>query len=286
MVQVALPAALFIIMLGIGLSLKPIDFKLVFANPKAVVMGMLAQMIMLPLLAYFIVLALDLTGALAMGLLILALCPGGTTSNLYTYLAKGDMALSVSLTSIVSLIAPFTLPFMVMLFMGTIMEEELQITLPVLQTIIQLVVITLIPIGLGMLIHYYQPVFSKKVEKMVKLFSIVFLLLIAIGVVIKNINHMNDYFSQAGIAALLLNLSSMGLGYALATLGKLNVAQCKAIAIEVGFQNGILAMVIALTLLHNTEMAIAATCYSLIMLITGGVFAWGLSRHSNRVAIV
>ena len=281
LVQVVLPAALFIIMLGMGLSLKLADFKLVVAKPKAVLLGVTAQMLMLPLLAYIIVLALDLNGALAMGVLILALCPRGTTSNLYTYLAKGDIALSVTLTSVVSLIAPFTVPFMIVIFMGLMMGEGQQIELPILKTIIQLVVITIIPIGLGMLINRYKPDFSARAENPVKIFSVVFLLLIVAGIVAKNINHMADYFSQAGVASLLLNVSCMVLGYGLAKLANLNEAQSKAISIEVGFQNGTLAIVIALTLLQNTEMAIAATCYSLIMFATGAVFAWVLNRKSN-----
>ncbi len=275
LIQVVLPGALFIIMLGMGLSLKLGDFKLVASKPKAVALGLLAQMLMLPAMAYLIVLALDLQGALAMGLLILALCPGGTTSNLYTYLAKGDIALSVTLTSVVSLLAPFIVPFMIVIFMGLVMGEGQQIELPVLKTIIQLVVITIIPIALGMTINHYKPGFSAKAENPVKIFSVLFLLLIVIGIVAKNINHMADYFSQAGVAALVLNLSCMIMivGYAIAKLAKLNEAQSKAISIEVGFQNGTLAIVIALTLLQNTEMAIAATCYSLIMFVTGAIFA-------------
>jgi len=281
LIQVVLPAALFIIMLGMGLSLKLGDFKLVASKPKAVALGLLAQMLMLPAMAYLIVLALDLQGALAMGLLILALCPGGTTSNLYTYLAKGDIALSVTLTSVVSLLAPFIVPFMIVIFMGLVMGEGQQIELPVLKTIIQLVVITIIPIALGMTINHYKPGFSAKAENPVKIFSVLFLLLIVIGIVAKNINHMADYFSQAGVAALVLNLSCMIMGYVIAKLAKLNEAQSKAISIEVGFQNGTLAIVIALTLLQNTEMAIAATCYSLIMFVTGAIFAWILNRKGE-----
>ncbi len=280
-IQVVLPAALFIIMLGMGLSLKPVDFKLVASKPKAVLLGTLAQMLMLPLLAYIIVLALDLHGALAMGVLILALCPGGTTSNLFTYLAKGDTALSVTLTSVVSLLAPITVPFMIVFFMGLVMGDGQQIELPILKTILQLVVITIIPIGIGMLINHYKPNFSARAENPVKIFSVAFLLIIVVGIVAKNINHMADYFSQAGIASLLLNISCMVFGYGLAKLAKLNEAQSKAISIEVGFQNGTLAIVIALTLLENTQMAIAATCYSLIMFATGAVFAWVLNRKSN-----
>lgn len=278
LVQVILPVSLFIIMLGMGMALKPADFKLVLSNPKAVSLGIFAQMVMLPLLAYLIVLAFDLKGAMAMGLMILALCPGGTTSNMYTYLAKGDIALSVTLTSVVSLLAPLTVPVMIAALMGIIMTDEQVIELPVLKTVIQLLVITVVPIGIGMVINHYKPSFSAKAETPVKVFSMVFLMLVVMGVVMKNSENMLGYFAQIGLAALVLNLSCLLMGYGLSMLAKLNEAQSKAISIEVGFQNGTLAMMIALTLLNNVDMAIAATCYSIIMFMTGALFAKLLSR--------
>ncbi|MEH6345609.1 MAG: bile acid:sodium symporter family protein [Bermanella sp.] len=280
LIQVILPASLFIIMLGMGMALKLADFKLVLSNPKAVSLGIFAQMVMLPLLAYLIVLAFDLKGAMAMGLMILALCPGGTTSNMYTYLAKGDIALSVTLTSVVSLLAPLTVPVMIAALMGIIMGDGQVIELPVLKTVIQLLVITVVPIGIGMVINHYKPNFSAKAETPVKIFSMGFLMLVVTGVVMKNSEHMAGYFAHVGLAALVLNLCCLLMGYGLATLAKLNEAQSKAISIEVGFQNGTLAMMIALTLLNNDEMAIAATCYSIIMFMTGALFAKLLSRKN------
>lgn len=282
LVKVVLPLSLFIIMLGMGLALKPIDFKMVMVRPKAVALGLIAQMVMLPILAYGIVLAFGMTGAVAVGVMILALCPGGTTSNLYTYLAKGDIALSVTLTSLVSLIAPFTVPLMIVLFMSLLMGQEEYIQLPVMQTILQLVVITIIPICIGMFINHKKPEWSKKADKPVKLFSILFLFFIVILITVQNVHNMEEYFAKAGIAAIILNIASMILGYVLAKVAKLNESQSKAIGIEVGFQNGTLAIVIALTLLENTEMAIAATCYSLSMFVTGAVFALLLSNTSKK----
>ena len=284
LVKVVLPLSLFIIMLGMGLALKPVDFKMVLLRPKAVALGLVAQMVMLPILAYGIILAFGMTGAVAVGVMILALCPGGTTSNLYTYLAKGDIALSVTLTSLVSLIAPFTVPLMIVMSMSMLMGQEEYIHLPVLKTILQLVIITIIPISIGMFINHKKPQWSEKADKPVKLFSILFLFFIVILIVAQNVHNMAEYFAKAGVAAIILNVASMILGYVLAKAAKLNEAQSKAIGIEVGFQNGTLAIVIALTLLENTEMAIAATCYSLSMFVTGAVFAWVLSKSSKRAA--
>lgn len=282
LVKVVLPLSLFIIMLGMGLALKPVDFKMVMVRPKAVALGLVAQMLMLPILAYLIVLAFGMTGAVAVGVMILALCPGGTTSNLYTYLAKGDIALSVTLTSLVSLIAPFTVPLMIVMFMSMLMGQEEYIHLPVLKTIIQLVIITILPISIGMYIHNKKPQWAQKADKPVKVFSILFLFLIVAMIVFNNLHNMAEYFAKAGLAAIILNIASMVLGYILAKVAQLNEAQSKAIGIEVGFQNGTLAIVIALTLLENTEMAIAATCYSLSMFVTGAVFAMVLANRSKK----
>lgn len=278
---VVLPASLFIIMLGMGLSLKLIDFKMVLVKPKAVLLGVITQMLLLPLLAYAVVLMFGMTGALAVGMMILALCPGGTTSNLFTYFAKGDVALSVTLTSIVSVVAPFTVPLMLVMFMDLLMGQEEYIQLPVLKTIIQLLVITVVPISIGMVINHFKPELSKKAEAPTKWFSSIFLLLIVIGIIIKNIDNMANYFLQAGVASIVLNVACMLMGYLVAKAGQLNEAQSKAIGIEVGFQNGTLAIMIALSLLQNTEMAIAATCYSITMFITGTVFAWVLNRKTQ-----
>jgi BASS family bile acid:Na+ symporter len=282
---IVLPLSLFIIMLGMGLALKPVDFKMVLIRPKAVALGVFAQMVILPLLAYLIVLGFGLTGAVAMGVMILALCPGGTTSNLYTYLAKGDIALSVTLTSVVSLLAPFTVPVMIVVFMGLLMGEGQQVELPIIKTIIQLIAITILPISIGMFIFHKSPAFSEKAEKPVKIFSVVFLLLIVVLIVVTNISQMGAYFAQAGLAALALNVACLFVGYGISKLAKLNEAQSKAIAIEVGFQNGTLAIVIALSLLHNTEMSIAATCYSISMFITGALFAWVINRKKDETLV-
>ncbi|GAA6134042.1 bile acid:sodium symporter family protein [Oceaniserpentilla sp. 4NH20-0058] len=280
LIKVILPISLFIIMLGMGLSLKPLDFKIVMIKPKAVLFGVLAQMVLLPVIAYLIVLSFSMTGAIAVGFMILALCPGGTTSNLYTYLANGDIALSVTLTSIVSLIAPFTVPVLIVMFMGVLMGEEAYIELPVLKTIAQLIVITIIPICIGMFVNFKKPSLSKKAEKPVKIFSVVFLFLVVAMVIKNNWEAMGGYFAQIGLAAFVLNITCMLLGYLLARFAYLNVAQSKAISIEVGFQNGTLALLIALTLLENSAMAIAATCYSIIMFVTGALFAGFWSKRT------
>ncbi len=284
--QIVLPLSLFIIMMGMGLALKLKDFSLVLIRPKAILVGMAAQMLMLPLLAYLIVLAFDMPPLLAVGLMILSLCPGGTTSNLFTYLARGDVALSVTLTAIVSLLAPLTVPLLLVFFMEQIMDSGELIELPVFETIKQLLAITVVPVVLGMIIHRFAPAFAQKAEKPVKIFSVVFLLLIVAGIVLKNLDSMPRYFAEAGLPALVLNITCMLLGYVIAKVFQLNEAQSKTIGIEVGFQNGTTALLIALTILQNSEMAMAPTVYSLLMFITGAAFAWVLNYKERKAVEV
>jgi len=280
--QVILPASLFIIMMGMGLSLKLKDFSMVLTRPKAMAIGLAAQMLLLPIVAFGIAIAFDMPPLLAVGLVILALCPGGTTSNLYTYLAKGDVALSISLTAVVSLIAPFSIPLVAAFAMDYFLSSSQVIELPLIKTILQLVVITIVPVSLGMLIYKFAPTIAEKVEKPVKIFSLVILFVIIAGIIFKNKESMLGFFADTGLPALTLNIVCMLLGYGLGKVFQLNEAQSKTIGIEVGLQNGTTALLITLTILGNNEMAIPPTIYSILMFFTGAAFAWILS--TKRVA--
>lgn len=279
--QVILPASLFIIMMGMGLSLKLKDFSMVLTRPKAMAIGLAAQMLLLPMVAFAIAIAFDMPPLLAVGLVILALCPGGTTSNLYTYLAKGDVALSISLTAVVSLIAPFSIPFVAAFAMDYFLSSSQIIELPLIKTILQLVVITIVPVSLGMLIYKFAPTIAEKVEKPVKIFSLVILFVIIAGIIFKNKESMLGFFADTGLPALTLNIACMLLGYGLGKVFQLNEAQSKTIGIEVGLQNGTTALLITLTILGNNEMAIPPTIYSIIMFFTGAAFAWILSSRKT-----
>lgn len=278
--QVILPAALFVIMFGMGLSLRPVDFALVVKNPKAMALGIFAQMVLLPLLGLAVVLLFNMPAELGMGLMILALCPGGTTSNLFTYLAKGDVALSVSLTALVSLLAPFTIPVLALFAMQLLLGSEQVIELPLLKTITQLVIITLVPVGLGMLCCRYFPRLSERADKPVRIFSIVFLALIIAGIILKNRAQIPEFIVQTGPAALTLNLLAIALGYALARFAQLSAPQARAIGLEVGIQNGTTAIIIALSILHNEQMAIAPTVYSILMFVSAGLFSYIVTRRA------
>ncbi|AWB65747.1 bile acid:sodium symporter [Saccharobesus litoralis] len=277
--QVILPLSLFIIMWGLGLSLTLQDFKRVLHQPKAAVIGIVCQMLMLPIVGFAIIQLFNLSGELAVGLMLLTFCPGGVTSNMYSYLARGDTALSISLTAVVSVLTPFTIPLLTLLMMQNFMSEAQQFDLPIGTTMMQLLVITVLPVGLGMAIHHKWPLFSAKAEKPIKIVSVVFLFLIIAGIIAKEWTNMASFFLQTGFATLCLNLATLGLGYYIALLLKLNKPQAKTIAIEVGIQNGTLALMIAGSILQSTLMTVPAITYSLIMFATGGGFCILINRN-------
>ena len=282
---VFLPFALFIIMLGMGLGLTVKDFTRILVKPKAVIIGLIAQLIIVPVVGFLLAIFFPVSPELAVGVVILAACPGGSTSNLVTYLVKGDVVLSITLTAISSLVTVFTIPPVVNLAMQKFMAESVSLQLPFFKTVIQIAVITLIPVSLGMLIHYYAPALAARIEKKVKWLSLFFLGLVIVGLLLKERANVSSFFLQVGGVTLALNVLTMVLGYSLSVLTGLSEESAKAITVEVGIQNGTLAIVIASTptFLNNPNMAIPAAVYSLLMFVTSGIFA--LLVQQQRVKI-
>jgi bile acid:Na+ symporter, BASS family len=284
---VFLPLALFVVMLGMGLGLKPEDFTRVWIYPKAVVIGLLAQVVMLPVVGFMLAASFPLTPELAVGLVVLAACPGGPTSNVLTYLARGNVALSITLTAISSLVTVLTIPLVVNLAMTTFLGEGTALQLPFLPTVLQIAVITVIPVALGMGLYRYFPRFATRAEQGVKWLSLFLLGLIIVGLLVQQRANVIAFFAQVGLVTLALNLGAMALGYLIATLTRLDRPTATAITVEVGIQNGTLAIAIASapSLLNQPTLAIPAAIYSLLMFATGGIFAaWAAKR--NAVALV
>lgn len=279
---VFLPLALFVVMLGMGLGLTFNDFKRVLIEPKAVLLGLMAQLIFLPVVGFLLASLFPLSPELAVGVLILSACPGGPTSNMVTYLLQGNVALSITLTAISSLITVLTIPLIVNFAMRHFMSEGVVLQLPFLTTVIQIAVIVLIPVTLGMALHHYAPRFAANVERWVKGLSLFFLTLIIVGLLAKERANVASFFLQVGWVTLALNVSTMALGFAIATLAKLDAPSAKSITVEVGIQNGTLAIAIASApmFLNTPTMAIPAAIYSLIMYLTSAVFA-GLVQHQK-----
>ncbi|WP_299260091.1 bile acid:sodium symporter family protein [uncultured Aquimarina sp.] len=268
---IILAASLFIIMLGMGLSLVIADFKRILIYPKAILVGLTNQLIILPLIGFAIASLFPLRPEIAIGIMILAACPGGATSNLISHLAKGDIALSVTLTAFSSLITIITIPFIVNFSLLYFLSEDQAIQLNVIETIIQILVIIIVPIGIGMIIRKYNESFALRMAKPVKIASALVLALVIVGILVKEKDNFISYLQEAGLVALLLNILTMGIGYYSAKLFRVHHKGAMSIAIESGIQNGTLAISIAIAILHNTSFAIAPAVYSLLMFFTGGI---------------
>jgi BASS family bile acid:Na+ symporter len=273
--KVVLPIALFVIMLGMGLSLVLDDFRRVLKFPKAFAVGLACQMLLLPLIGFAVVKLVGMDKPeLAVGLMVLTFCPGGTTSNMLSYLARGDVALSISLTAVVSLLTPFTIPLLTALAMSELMGASQTIAMPLGRTIAILLAITLLPVSIGMVIKNKAPALAARTEKPVKVLSVVFLFAIIAGLIKQNWAALPGFFAQTGVATLLLNVIAMAVGFGIARLSKLDKQQQITVGMEVGIQNGTTALLVTGTLLANPVMTIAPAIYSLIMFGTGALFGY------------
>ena len=280
--QIFLPISLAIIMFGMGLSLVTDDFVRLFAYPKAVLVGLCNQLLFLPLIGFAIVVLFDLNPTMAIGVMILSLCPGGPTSNLITQVSRGNIGLSVTLTALASLITVFTIPILlskaIAYFTG---DTDVVIQLPILETMLQILVITVIPISIGMMIRKRREAFALSMEKPMRTASTVLFVIIFLIIIIANKDNLTQAMKEVGLPTLLLNLSTMGLGFVSAKLFGITGKSQISITIESGIQNGTLAFVIATTILNNFEMGLPTGAYSIWMFITGGFLMWRLGNKED-----
>jgi bile acid:Na+ symporter, BASS family len=277
---VILPLALGVIMLGLGLSLTIADFTRVIKYPKAVFVGLVSQMLLLPAAALLVAKMLSLSPELAVGLMLLSASPGGPTANLYSHLSNGDVALNITLTAINSVLTLFSLPFIVGLSMDYFLGEALAIPMP-FSKIISVFAIVLIPVSIGMLIKRFKPAVSDKMEKPVKISSAILLVLVIAATIAKDRAVLGQYFAQIGLAAFLFNVISLFGGYFIPKLLKIEKKQAIAIGMEIGIHNGTLAIFIALTVLNNSVMSVPPAIYSIIMFFTAGVFGYWVNRGAK-----
>ena len=280
--QIFLPISLAIIMFGMGLGLVTGDFVRLFSFPKAVLVGLCNQLLLLPLIGFAIVVLFDLNPSMAIGVMIISVCPGGPTSNLITQVSRGNIGLSVTLTALASLITVFTIPILlskaIAYFTG---NTGVIIQLPILETMVQILVITIIPIYIGMMIRKQKEAFALSMEKPMRTASTVLFVIIFLVIIIANKDNLVQAMKEVGLATLLLNLLTMGLGFLTAKLFGIAGNSQITITIESGIQNGTLAFVIATTILNNFEMGLPAGAYSIWMFITGGLLMWRLGGKGN-----
>ncbi len=264
-VRLIAPIILSIMMFGMGLSLVFNDFKRIWIQPKAILLGSALQLLLLPIVGYVLAKAFALPPVLAVGLMVLVACPGGPGSNLVAFLSRGDAALSVSLTAISSLLAVFTIPLVVNFGVSEFMPSN-PMEFSAVKTSLLVLIITVIPVTLGMVIARSCPAFDKYCERPVKIISIVFLLLLVVSTFAKARHNLLELIQDVGLPTILLCVVTMLIGYLSAKFSKLDGRACKTIAIEVGIQNSALAIVVATTLLSDAELAVPAAMYSPVMI--------------------
>ncbi|MDX1551140.1 MAG: bile acid:sodium symporter family protein [Marinobacter sp.] len=273
LISAGLPIALFIIMIGIGMTLSIRDFRQVAVYPKGMIVGTIAQILLMPLIAFALASMLGLSPAIAVGLVIIAACPGGTTSNLFVLLARGNIALSIVLTVTASLITIVTLPILTNYALQVYAGTEESITLPVGRTVGMLIGIVLFPVAVGMIFRTRAPELSRRAESAVSVFGGVVLALLVVGLVWGVRDQIWDLLRQAGPATLLLNLAGIFVGLLAGRATGLSQRESIAVAVELGIKNSTIALLVTLTLLESSAMSIPAAVYGVLMFPIGFVLA-------------
>ena len=275
--SVFLPLAIAFIMFSLGLGLRIQDFSRIFYQIKDISIGLLSQLIILPLVAFLIaILYPNISPEIAVGLIIISLVPGGATSNMFTSLVRGDVALSISLTALTSLICIFTIPFFSVFAFNYFMSEEIEIN--ILQKSLELFAIVTIPTLLGMSVNNYFNSFSEKIKKSASIISSLLLAIVILGAVLKYSSDLTNYFQQAGIITLILNIIMMTIGFYLGRLFASSSKQTKTFVYELGLQNGTIAIFVAETFFGAGSFIIPAATYSLIMFVTGIISIYFLRK--------
>ncbi|AZG44530.1 bile acid:sodium symporter family protein [Gordonia insulae] len=277
LISIGLPIALAIIMFGLGLSLTPGDFARVARTPKAVIVALVLQIVVLPAIAFGLVVAFDVEPLLAVGVMLLAASPGGTTANLFSHLFRGDVALNVTLTAINSVLAAVTIPLITNLaiaYFDAAGRLGLQFT-----KVMQVIAVVLVPVAVGMLARHHVPTLAARADRPVRVFSIVVLFVVAVGALIGERDNVAEYLRQVGLVTAIFCLTSLTLGYAGARLLRLDQRQAIASSMEVGIHNTTVALTIALSVLDSTEVAIPSAVYSVFMYVFAPAFGWAVTRR-------
>ena len=274
------PIALALIMLGLGLGLTGRDFLRVINNPKDFIIGFVCQLILLPIVAFIIVLILDLPIEIAVGVMIIAAAPGGVTSNVMTKFANGDVALSVSLTAIISLISIISVPFIIFKSADLLGVTNVSSDITMTGIALKMALVVTVPVVLGMIIRKFAENFiSSNISIIEKITFILFVIVFA-AILIEEKDNILNYFKQAGIAVLILNIVMMTLAYYIAKLLATGIKQRKCISIECGLQNGTLAIFVATQIFSDITYIIPTAAYALIMYITGFILIFILRRYN------
>ena len=280
---IGLPIALGIIMFGLGLSLTPSDFVRVGRQPKAAAVALACQLLLLPAVCFALVLIFQLPPILAVGMMLLAASPGGTTANLYSHLFRGDVALNISLTAINSVIAVVTLPVIVNLAVAYFQPGEMKVGLQLTKTI-EVFMIVLVPVAMGMLVRGLKPGFASAMDKPVRIASILILTLVILGAAASSLDVLLANFQALAGITILFCLFSLGIGFIVPRLLKIERPQAIASAFEVGLHNATLAIVIAQSVLHSPEMTLPGAVYGVLMFPLAAAFGLLITRRRTGAA--
>ena len=274
------PLALALIMLGLGLGLTVNDFKRVLQNPKIFFVGIFSQIVLLPIIAYILLLVIKVPTAIALGVMIIAAAPGGVTSNVMTKFARGDVALSISLTAVCSLISIISVPLIVFSSAKLIGVSNISEEITMTGIALKMAGIVTLPVFIGMIIRKFTENFISKNIKFIERTTGFLFLIVFAAIWIEERNNILSYLSQAGVVVLTLNIVMMIFAYYLAKVFSSNIEQRRCIAIECGLQNGTLAVFVATQIFNNIIYVIPTAAYALIMYITAFIFMY-LLRNSN-----
>lgn len=276
--NILLPAALGVIMLGLGLSLALEDFRRVAVYPRAVVAGLLLQMFVLAAVALGCATLFGLAPELAVGLMLLAASPGGATANIFSHLARGDVALNITLTAINSALSLLWLPIVVNWSLDHFLGRGQYIPPPV-GKIVEVAAIIVLPVVIGMILRARAPGFAARMERPIRIFAVVFLAVLVAGAIGENWKILLPALAAVGLACLVFNVASLAVGYAAPLVLRLPRRQAIGIAMEIGIHNGALAIYIALNVLKMPMTSFAPAIYSLIMFVTAAVFVVLVTRR-------
>src|SRR5687767_11952872 len=281
---VLLPLALALVMFGLGLSLTPADFARVGRQPKAVVIALALQLLVLPALCFGLVLAFDLPPLLAVGMLLLAASPGGTTANLFSHLFRGDVALNITLTAVNSLVAVVTLPLITNMAIAYFDPADGGSLGLQLGKTAQVFAVVLVPVALGMLVRQRATGFADRMDKPVRILSAVVLALVIVGTIVAERENVVGYIQDVGLPALLFCLTSLAAGFFVPRALGVVQRQAVASAFEIGVHNGTLAIAVAISVLGSVQLAVPAAVYSVLMFPAAALFGWAITRTAKRTA--
>ena len=276
--DVILPLALAFIMFTLGLGLTFSDFARVAKMPKNFLIGLVSQLVFLPLVALIIVFVWPLQPELAIGLILIAAAPGGVTSNILTSFAKGDVALSISLTAVMSLLSVISVPLVLGISMGLISDNSLG-SISLTSIAISMFLIVTLPVLLGMIFRASLSYLTKRIEKIAKILSTALFVLVLIGAILAERQNLVEYFAQTGLVVLILNILMMTIAYYWAKLFSSGRSQLKAISLECGLQNGTLAIFVGTSVFGGGLYIVPAATYSVIMYLTSLIFIYFIRKR-------